>query len=235
VSTQTVASRATETATTSALRGRASGSRAWAFAGVAAAVTGIVGIAASTAINAVYDSSIEGNAVQIADKLADQRPAMVIFHVAALVSALVLLVFSAGLKRRLDAQAPAGSLLPAVAAAGLGLVSVAGMMGTGLDTEFLFGTGDQSKMVPEAAVVYNHWVGTIPWVWVGAAVAAVALAIAALRHAAAPRWIGYVSLILGGLTLLVGLSPLQYLAGMTGPIWLLVVSLGFAFGDRTAR
>jgi len=90
-------------------------------------------------------------------------------------------------------------------------------------------------MVPEAAVVYNHWVGTIPWVWVGAGVAAVALAIAALRHAAAPRWIGYVSLILGGLTLLVGLSPLQYLAGMTGPIWLLVVSLGFAFGDRTAR
>ena len=54
----------------------------------------------------------------------------------------------------------------------------------------------------------------------------------AFRHAAAPRWIGAVSVVLGGLTLVAGLSPLQYLAGFTGPVWLLVVALGFALGDR---
>ena len=32
--------------------------------------------------------------------------------------------------------------------------------------------------------------------------------------------------MLGGLTALFMVSPLQYMAGMTGPVWLIVVSLG---------
>ena len=46
------------------------------------------------------------------------------------------------------------------------------------------------------------------------------------------RWLGWVGAVLGGLTLLVGISPLQYMAGFTGPILILVMGLGFAFGDR---
>ncbi|WP_448059935.1 hypothetical protein [Cellulomonas hominis] len=61
---------------------------------------------------------------------------------------------------------------------------------------------------------------------------AVLVAVAALRHGAAPRWIGAVSAVLGGLTLLAGLSPLQYMAGFVGAVWLVVVALGFALGDR---
>jgi hypothetical protein len=56
--------------------------------------------------------------------------------------------------------------------------------------------------------------------------------VAALRHGAAPRWIGWVSAVLGGLTLIAGVSPLQYMAGFTGPLWLLVVALGFTLGGR---
>ena len=126
------------------------------------------------------------------------------FHVATMIATVLLLVFAAGLKRRLEAQAPAGSLLPAVAASGLGLVSVAGLMGAGLNTEFVFGVGDpDAKLVPEVGVFFAHWVGTIGWLWVGAGVAGVALAVAALKHAAAPRWIGWVSAVLGVITLLV--------------------------------
>ena len=40
---------------------------------------------------------------------------------------------------------------------------------------------------------------------------------------------------LGGLTLLLGISPLQYMAGMTGPIGLLVITLGFLAGDKAFR
>ena len=63
----------------------------------------------------------------------------------------------------------------------------------------------------------------------------VALAVAALRHGATARWVGWVGAVLGGVTLLLGLSPLQYMAGMTGPIWLLVTALGLALGDRARR
>ena len=38
--------------------------------------------------------------------------------------------------------------------------------------------------------------------------------------------------MLGGLTALFLVSPLQYMAGMTGPLWLVVASLGLL---RTAR
>jgi hypothetical protein len=213
-----------------------SSSRGWAAVGVAAAVSAIAGIGASLSVDAGYAEDTAGDPAAIVDRLSEQVPQLIVFHVATVTTALLLLVFAAGLKRRLEAQAPAGSLLPAVAASGLGLVSVAGLIGTGLNTEFIFGVSDpDAKLVPEAAVLFAHWVGTVPWLWVGAGVTAIAVAVAALRHAAAPRWIGWVSAVLGVVTTLFGVSPLQYMAGMTGPLWLLAVSLGFALGDRATR
>ena len=43
------------------------------------------------------------------------------------------------------------------------------------------------------------------------------------------------TLVLGGVTRVLGVSPLQYMAGMTGPLWLLVTALGLALGDRARR
>ncbi|MGN6613378.1 MAG: hypothetical protein ACTHLJ_16555 [Angustibacter sp.] len=209
--------------------------RGWAFAGIGAGLAALVGIGASMQIDAVYDPSTEGDAVKIVDRLAEQVPQILVFHTATMIAVALTVVFAAGLQRRLRAQAPAQSLLPTVAASGLGLVTVAGLMGAGLTTEFVFGFTKDEQMVPESAAFFGHWVGTIPWLWMGAGLTALAVAVAALRHSAAPRWIGWVSVVLGGLTLLFGLSPLQYMAGMVGPLWLLVAALGFTFGDRGRR
>ncbi|RJK98292.1 hypothetical protein D5H78_00110 [Vallicoccus soli] len=209
--------------------------RGWAVAGLAAGALGGAGIAASMGVDAVYDPEIQGDAAAIAERLGEQVPAILVFHVATMVSALLLLVFAAGLRRRLAAQAPADGLLPQVASYGLLLVSVAGLMGTALTTEMAFAlASDDDVIVPEVAVWFGHWTGTVPWLWVGAGVAALCVAVAALRHGAAPRWLGWTSAVLGGLTVLLGVSPLQYLAGMLGPVWVLVASLAFLAGDRRA-
>jgi hypothetical protein len=209
------------------------GSRRWAWAGVAAGVVSVVGIAASMQIDAVYAAH---DAESVVARLTTQVPAILVFHTATMLGVVLLVVFAAGLRRRLADQLPSRSLLPDVAAAGLGLVAVAGLMGSGLTTEFVFGVSDpEAGLVPEAAVVFGHWVGTIPWLWVGAGLAGICVAVAALRHGAASRWLGWVGAVLGGLTLLLGISPLQYMAGMTGPIWLLVTALGLALGDRVSR
>ena len=169
------ASAATTTTTTSA------GSRRWAWAGVAAGVVGVVGIAASMQIDAVYAAS---DAEAVVDRLATQVPAILVFHTATMLGVVLLVVFAAGLRRRLADQLPSRSLLPDVAAAGLGLVAVAGLLGSGLTTEFVFGVSDpEAGLVPEAAVVFGNWVGTIPWLWVGAGLAGVCVAV----RGAAPR------------------------------------------------
>jgi hypothetical protein len=224
------------TAQTDPTAGATPSRRPWAWAGVGAGLAGLVSIAASMQVDAVYADGVEGNPTAIVARLADETAAILTFHTATLVSMLLLVVFAAGLRRRLADQLPSRSLVPDVAAAGLGLVAVAQLLGSGLTTEFVFGVNDpDAHVVPESAVFFGHWVGTIPWLWVGAGLAGVALALAALRHGATARWVGWVGAVLGGLTLLLGVSPLQYMAGMTGPVWLLVTALALAVGDRTAR
>lgn len=207
--------------------------RGWAKAGALAGLSGIAAIGASLSVSAVYEEENLGNAEKIVAALKDATPNLLAFHTFTMAAVVLILVFAAGLRRRLSEQTVAGSLLPDIAAAGLMLTAVAGLMGTALDTEFIFGVNaPEGELVPEAGAFFGHWVGTVPWLWVGAGLTGVAIAVAALKQAAAPRWIGWVGAVLGGLTLLVGVSPLQYMAGFTGPILILVVGLGFAFGDR---
>lgn len=210
--------------------------RTWAFVGAAAGLAGVVGIQASLQIDAVYNEKYSGDAAKITDRLGDFVPQLLTLHFAMTLAAVLLLVFGAGLRRRLQVQAPSGSLLPDVAAGGLLLTSVAALMGSGFTTEIVFGLQDSEVALDqEFAAVVGHWIGTIPWLWLGAGVTGVAVAVASLRHAAAPRWIGWVAAVLGGITLLFGISPLQYMAGFTGPVLVLLLGVGFAFGDRGRR
>ncbi|MDN4171441.1 hypothetical protein QWY28_00640 [Nocardioides sp. SOB77] len=214
--------------------GTARPSRHWALAGIGAGATGVAAIVASGLVDAVYDPRIQGDAAAIADKLATQREAAFVFHTVALLSAVLLVVFAAGLLRRLRHRVGGDSLLPIVAFAGLAGTAVVQVIGTSLDTEFLFGLPQQDVLVDSNVVMYGHFIGTVPWCWVLAGLAGLALHLAG-RAGAVPRWVGRVGLVLGGLTLLAGISPLQYLAGMVGPLWLLVTALGFALGDKAYR
>lgn len=205
----------------------------WAYAGVVAGLAGVLSIGASLSVSAVYDTENLGNAEKIVAALKETTNNLLVFHVATMVAAVTLLVFAAGVRRRLAGQTRPSSILPDVAAAGLTLTAVACLMGSALDTEFIFGVNaPKGELVPEVGALYGHWVGTVPWLWVGAGLAGVAIAAASLKQGAAPRWIGWVGAILGGLTLVAGVSPLQYMAGFTGPIVVLLIALGFAFGDR---
>ena len=200
--------------------------RGWVYAGVGAGMAGMAALVGSSLADAVYQQDIAGDPAAITDKLADQTASILVLHVGGMVSALLLLVFAAGLRRRLVEQLPDRSLLPQVAATGLLLVSVAQLMGTALTTEFVFGLQKPDDVVPEAAVFFGHWIGTVPWLWAGAGVAAIAVGIAGRRFGAVPGWLTWTSLTFGGITTLFGVSPLQYMAGITGTIWLTVAALG---------
>jgi hypothetical protein len=208
--------------------------RSWAVAGIVSGIAGLGTMVTSSMVNAVYDPDLVDDTSQVADKLADQTGPMLAFHLFALVGAVTMVVFAAGLQRRLRDRIGDG-LAATVAFAGLVGTAVVIVLGSGLDTEFFWAFLEDDQIVDDAnAALYNHWIGTIPWVWVLAGLAGLAL-FSAYRSGAVPRWIGLVGLVLGGLTLLLGISPLQYMAGMTGPLWMLVTAIGFVVGDRAYR
>lgn len=221
-STTTPAQHATEAYPPS----RTAEGRGWVYAGIGAGVAGVAAILGSTFANAVYDPDLAGDAAGITEKMSDQIAPLLVFHTGAMVSALLVVVFGAGLRRHLARRMPEGSLAPQVASTGLMLLAVALLMGSALDTEFIFGLMDTDLLVPETAVFYGHWVATVPWVWAGAGLAALAVGQAGRSHQAVPGWLTWVSLVLGALTTLLAVSPLQYMAGMTGPLWLLIVAFG---------
>ena len=209
-------------------------SRGWAFAGIGAAVAGIVTIALSSSIDVVYRSEFEGTTDGVASALQDKAPVMFAFHSVTAIGAILMLVFAAGLHRRLRDAMP-DSLVPVVAAGGLVGTAVVSLLGSGLDTEFMMPLAQGDGLVDDStAAMYNHWVGTIPWLWTLAGLAGVGLYVAARRGVVA-RWVGLVGLVLGGLTVFLGISPLEYMSGVTGVLMLLVSSIGFAAGDRRFR
>ncbi|MEO3782835.1 hypothetical protein ABGB12_05890 [Actinocorallia sp. B10E7] len=214
---------------------RESGSRTgkgslWAWAGAATGLAGVVAVQASNGITAAYDEKTAGDALKVTEAFIGQADSLLVLHLALMTATVLLPVFAAGLWRRLRPALPQGSLLPAVAALGLVLTATATLLGSGLDTELYFAlTGERDMLAPELALIGAHWIGTIPWLWVGTGLTGVAVAAASLRHRAVPLWLGWVSAFFGGLTLIIGVSPLQYAAGFIGPVWVLIAGVGLAF------
>ncbi len=209
-------------------------SRLWAVAGIGAALAGIGTIVTSSAVDVVYrDEFSHGSVTGVADALSDKTGLLFAFHSVTVLGAVLMIVFGAGLFRRLRATA-GDSLAPVVALVGLAGTAVVSILGSGLDTEFAMPAPDGMTVDDGSAAIYNHWIGTIPWLWTLAGLAGLAIFVA-MRSGAVPRWIGIVGLVLGGLTVALGVSPLEYMAAVTGVLWLLVTAIGFTIGDRSFR
>lgn len=209
-------------------------SRAWALAGVGAALSSIAGTVAAGFVHGVYAEDTRGDDVAILDSLGGDVTAMTVFHVGISLAAVLLVVFAAGLARRLRETLPTDSLAPVVAGAGVLATAVVWVMAGALDTEFIFGATAPEALVPATAAFYGHWVGTVPGCTMLVGLGGLGV-FAAHRRGGAPRWLGLTGLLLGGLTVLLGISPVQYMAGATSALWLLVTACGFTFGDRAHR
>ncbi|MGZ4455536.1 MAG: hypothetical protein ACXVWV_06130 [Nocardioides sp.] len=209
-------------------------SRGWAVAGIGSALLGMGTVVTSSLVDVVYQERFNGTTDGVAAALADKAPVMFAFHSITVAGAVLMVVFAAGLLRRLRTALP-DSIAPTFAFGGLLGTAVVSVLGSGLDTEFMMGLSQDKTMIPDSsASFYNNWIGTIPWVWVLAGLAGLAV-FSAARQGAVPRWTGRVGLVLGGLTVLLGISPLEYMAAVPGTLWLLATSAAFVVGDRQHR
>jgi hypothetical protein len=206
----------------------------WAWAGVGAGLCGIALFMLAPSIADVPDAIYADNAL-LAAELDGGAPIVWAMQVLTGLAAVLLVVFGAGLRRRLAEHEPVGSLLPTIAFSGLLLTAALNLVGGGISTELFWSlTREVGETDPDTVISALTIFNTLPWVWAGAGLASGAVAVAALRHGSAPRWIGWTSVVLTALVVLTQVVPLQYLALAPVSLWLVIAGIGLARRERSS-
>ncbi len=200
--------------------------RGWALTGAAGGLAGLLGIFLGADLTAGVGDGIRDNA-QLVAAIAGHRDLVWLYQVSCAVAAACLIVFAAGLHRHLAVQEPAGSLVPAVAAAGVGLVAAAALIGGGICTELYWALGEPERWDPDTIAAMVEVYNTLAWLWAGAGLSAAAVAAGGFRHGSASRWLAAVSAVLALLVAATQALPVQYAALFPGALWVIVAGLGF--------
>ncbi|GGR19364.1 hypothetical protein [Streptomyces aurantiogriseus] len=208
--------------------------RGWAWGGIVTALGGLVVFFAAGPLWPYEESDIIDNAKMVARLDGSAQGWVFVTQLAFTAAALGAVLFGAGLRRRLERQCPAGSLVPTTAYLGMLLVGVMSLVGAGMGTEVFHNLRNADKTDPDTIVGELAQLGTYGWLWAGLVLTAAALVVAAFRQGAVSRWIGVVSVIFGFLALVTQLLPFQYMALFVGVPYLLVLGCAFAFGRRPA-
>ncbi|WP_326999721.1 hypothetical protein OHA72_31845 [Dactylosporangium sp. NBC_01737] len=208
--------------------------RGWALTGAAGGFAGAVGIFLGANLTADAGDAINDNA-RLVTAIAAHRDLVWLYQVSCVLAAACLVVFAAGLHRHLAVQEPAGSLVPAVAAAGAGLVAVATLVGGGICTELYWALGEPERWDPDTIAAMVEVYNTVGWLWAGAGISAAAVAVGGFRHGSASRWLAAVSALLALLVAATQAFPAQYGALFPGALWVLVAGLGLGLRGTMSR
>ncbi|MER8045975.1 hypothetical protein [Streptomyces sp. NPDC094032] len=206
--------------------------RAWAWGGVVTGLAGIGVIVASGPLWPFEEADLADNAAMVARFDDTGMWWVFVTQLAFTLAAFGAVVFGAGLKRRLERQCPAGSLVPMTAFLGMLLTGAMSLAGCGMGTEAFHLLRKRAESDPDTVMASLGQLGTYGWLWSGLLLTAAALVVAAFRQGAVGRWIGVVSVVFGLLLAVTQVTPFQYMALMVGVPYLLVLGAAFAWGRR---
>lgn len=205
--------------------------RGWAICGVIAGVLGIVQFLLVGGLGVDTDDLADNQLV--AEALTDKAGFVWAYQVVAVATAMLVAVFAAGLLRKLSQHAPAQSLAPMIAVGGLFLVSAMLLVGSGICTEMFFGLiQDTAELDADTVAAQLSIFNTMGWVWVGAGLAAGAVAITGLRHGAVGRGLAIGSAVATALIAAVNIAPLQYMALVPAALWMIGAGVSLARRDQ---
>jgi hypothetical protein len=205
----------------------------WPFFGVAAGLLGGV----ATLVTDIHPTTPRGGYTEAVVRELSQAKAHASV-VTGFLAVTFLLILAAAWRRRVEPRVPGSTAAHVVSGA---LVASAGalMLGYGWKgalAVYLPGGLDANDSFDETGLyvyfVLNDFGAYIGWL--GVVVAAGAIAWMALRERTVSRWIGAVSLVpVIAVTVFTGATGLPGFQGVIGSAWLLVASLGLAFGRST--
>jgi hypothetical protein len=179
----------------------------WAVAGIVAVVGGVGGVA-------FFDTE---------RSIANQDLRLRLCAAFGMIGVAALVVFAAGLRGYLEEQLPVGSSLGRIAQ--MSCVLVAGTLFMGYLVK-LVAAQYTDRIVGNADVVVRNLLDELSTgAWAALALAMLAIAVAAIRHAAMPRWLGWVSAVVGLFVAVVTVAGQTAGAYLPGAAWLLLTSV----------
>jgi hypothetical protein len=201
--------------------------RGWAICGILGGLLGVALFLLSGGL-AVSTDDLADNQL-VAEAVTDKAVFVWIYQVVAVAAAMLIAVFAAGIFRKLSQQAPAQSLAPMIAVGGLFLVSAMLLVGSGICTEMFFGLmQDTDELDPDTVAAQMAIFNTMGWVWVGAGLAAGAVALTGLRHGTVGRGLAIGSAVATFFIAAVNIAPLQYMALVPAALWMIGAGISFA-------
>jgi hypothetical protein len=188
----------------------------WAIAGVAAVAGGVGGVA--------FDDTDRS--------IATQAGRLRLCAAMGKIGGAGLVVFAAGLRGYLEEQLPVGSSLGRIAQMGCLLAAGTSFIGYLLK---LVASEYTHRIVGNADIVVRNGLDELSTgAWAALALAMAAIAVAAVRHAALPRWLGFVSAVAGVFVAAVSVGGMTAGAYLPSAAWLLLTSVVLA-RKRTAE
>ncbi|MBO0743490.1 MAG: hypothetical protein J2P43_00615 [Candidatus Dormibacteraeota bacterium] len=180
--------------------------RAWALAGIVAALGGVGGVVL----------------FQDEGSLAGQDTRLRVCAALGMIGVAGLVVFVSGLRAYMDEQTPVGSMTGRIAQCG-GLIAATTLFVGYLLKLIVAGYTD--KITGAADLVVRNGLDNLSTgAWAALALMMLAVSVAAIRHAALPRWLGWLSGVLGSLIAVATVAGAPQAGFLAGAAWLLVAS-----------
>ncbi|WP_119728101.1 hypothetical protein [Thermomonospora amylolytica] len=204
--------------------------RGWAIAGIAGGLVALGTLFGLSVGIAPSDEGLYRDNERLVAAMAGNEWMVWVVQAGTSLAALLVVVFGAGLYRRLRRGEPEGGLVPLLTLAGMLLVAVMLLVGGGISTELYHGLRKHAEFDPDTLAADLAIYNTMAWVWAGAGLSAGAVAVAGLRRRTVGRGVAIFSAVMAALVALTQLTPVQYMALLPGTLWVVVMGFVFALG-----
>jgi hypothetical protein len=163
---------------------------------------------------------------EIVDHYTDNEGSVIAGAILVAFAAVFLIFFAGYLRKVLSAAEGEGGVLSAVSLVGAAVMAV----GIAIDATISFALAEAVEDIEPTAVqaLQALWDSDFIPIAVGTVVFLLSTGISIVRHAALPKWLGWVAILLA----VVGLTPIGFVAFLGGGIWILIISVMLALRAR---